>query len=93
MRLRKKVIDHIAKTVTDRLLDQALLTVDGPRETVMAEVSRLITADLMIEDRLNEEVKELLRAHTAEIERGNIDYARMFTMVKRKLVQERGLIL
>jgi len=93
MRLRKKVIDHIAKTVTDRLLDQRLLTVDGPREMVMAEVSRLITADLMIEDRLNEEVKELLRAHTAEIERGNIDYARMFTMVKRKLVQERGLIL
>jgi len=93
MRLRKKMIDHVAKTVTDRLLDLGLLTVDGPRETVIAEVSRLITADLMIEDRLNDEVKELLRAHTAEIERGNIDYARMFTMVKRKLVQERGLIL
>ena len=93
MRLRKKMIDHIAKTVTERLLDQELLAVDGTRETVMTEVSRLITADLMVEDRLNEEVKELLRAHTAEIERGNIDYARMFTMVKRKLVQERGLIL
>ena len=93
MRLRKKMIDHVAKTVADRLLDQGLLTGDGTRETVMTEVSRLITADLMIEDRLNEEVKELLRAHTSEIERGNIDYARMFTMVKRKLVQERGLIL
>ena len=92
MRLRKKMIDHVAKTVTDRLLDQGLLTVDGARETVMAEVSRLVTADLMVEDRLNE-VKELLRAHTAEIERGNIDYARMFTMVKRQLVRERGLIL
>ena len=87
------MIDHVAKMVTDRLLNQGLLTVDGSRETVIAEVSRLITADLMIEDRLNDEVKELLRAHTAEIERGNIDYARMFTMVKRKLVQERGLIL
>ena len=93
MRLRKKMIDHIAKTVTDRLLDQDLLTVEGAREMVMAEVSRLITADLMVEDHLNDEVKELLRAHTAEIERGNIDYARMFTMVKRQLVRERGLIL
>jgi hypothetical protein len=87
------MIDHIAKTVTDRLLDQRLLTVERAREAVVAEVSRLITADLMVEDRLNEEVKELLRAHTAEIERGNIDYARMFTMVKRQLVRERGLIL
>jgi len=93
MRLRKKIIDHVAKTVADRLFEQGLLTADGARETVTAEVGRLITADLMVEDRLNDEVKELLRAHSAEIERGNIDYARMFTMVKRKLVQERGLIL
>ena len=93
MRLRKKIIDHVAKTVADRLFDQGLLSADGAREMVMAEVGRLITADLMVEDRLNEEVKELLRAHTAEIERGNVDYARMFSMVKRKQVQERGLIL
>ena len=93
MRLRKKMIDHVAKTVAERLLDQGLLTVDSARETVMAEVGRLITADLMVEDRLNDEVKELLRAYSTEIERGNVDYARMFSMVKRKLVQERGLIL
>jgi hypothetical protein len=93
MRLRKKMIDHVAKTVAERLLEQGLLTVDGAREMVMAEVGRLITDDLMVEDRLNDEVKALLRAHSAEIERGNVDYARMFTMVKRKLVQERGLIL
>ena len=93
MRLRKKMIDHVARTVTDRLLDQGLLTVDGARDTVLAEVTRLITDDLMVEDRLNEEVKALLRAHSAEIERGNVDYARMFSMVKRQLVRERGLIL
>jgi len=87
------MIDHLAKTVVDRLLEQGLLVIDGPRETVVEEVNRMITADLMVEDQLNEEVKTLLRAHTAEIERGNIDYARMFTMIKRKLVQERGLIL
>ena len=93
MRLRRKMIDHVAKTVTERLLEQRLLTVDGAHEMVMTEVSRLITDDLMVEDRLNEEVKELLRAHSAEIERGNVDYARMFAMVKRQLVRQRGLIL
>ena len=93
MRLRKKMIDHIARTVTDRLLDGRLLDVDGARETVRAEVVRLLTADLIVEDQLNDEVKALLRVHSAEIERGNVDYARMFSMIKRKLVQERGLIL
>ncbi len=93
MRLRKKMIDHLAKTVADRLLTQGLVTVEGSREKVVAEINRLVTNDLLVEDQLNEEVKAMLRVHTAEIERGNIDYARMFTMVKRKLVQERGLIL
>ena len=93
MRLRKKMIDHVAKTVAERLLEQGLLTVDGAHEMVMTEVSRLITDDLMVEDRLNEEVKQLLRAHSAEMERGNVDYARMFSMVKRQLVKQRGLIL
>ena len=60
MRLRKKIIDHVAKTVADRLFEQGLLTAGGARETIMAEVGRLITDDLMVEDRLNEEVKELL---------------------------------
>jgi hypothetical protein len=93
MRLRKKLIDHIAKTVADSLVEKDLLALDVALEIVTAEISRLITTDLAVEDRLNEEVKAILRAHTQEIDRGNIDYARMFAMVKKQLVKERGLIL
>jgi hypothetical protein len=93
MRLRRKMIDYVTKTVTDNLLEKELVTLEIPAETMAAEIRRLITEDLLVEDRLNEEVKEILRAHTDEIDRGNIDYARMFTMVKKKLVRERGLIL
>lgn len=93
MRLRRKMIDYAAKVISDNLLEKDLLTVDGTPETLTAEIRRLVTEDLLIEDRLNEEVKEILRAHTNEIDRGNIDYARMFAMVKRQLVKERGLIL
>jgi hypothetical protein len=93
MRLRKKLIDYVAQTVATSLLDKELLTLDGSAEMLTAEIRRLITEDLLVEDRLNEEVKDILRAHTSEIDRGNIDYARMFAMVKKQLVKERGLIL
>jgi hypothetical protein len=64
---------------------------DGDKaEEVIREV---ITEDLQVEDRLNDEVKALLRAFSNEFNRGEADYQKMFTMVKRKLVQERGLIL
>jgi hypothetical protein len=87
------MIEYVAETVATSLLDKELLALDGSAETLTAEIRRLITEDLLIEDRLNEEVKEILRAHTEEIDRGNIDYARMFAMVKKQLVRERGLIL
>ena len=93
MRLRKKMIEYVAQTVTDNLLEKQLVTIEMPADTLTAEVRRLITEDLLVEDRLNEEVKEILRAHTAAIDRGNIDYARMFAMVKKQLARERGLIL
>jgi hypothetical protein len=46
----------------------------------------------MIEDHLNEEVKELLDSRTDEYERSMMDYGRVFQLVKSKLARERGLI-
>jgi uncharacterized protein len=48
---------------------------------------------LSIEDRLNAEVRQLLKAYEQDIERGHVDFQRMFTMVKGKLAKERGIIL
>ena len=93
MRLRRQMIDYVAKTVADNLLDKDLVGHEVSVDALTEEVRRLMTEDLLVEDRLNEEVKEILRAHTDEIDRDNVDYSRLFTMVKRQLVRERGLIL
>jgi hypothetical protein len=34
-----------------------------------------------------------LKAYGDQIERGQVDYQKMFTMVKSKLVRDRGLVL
>ncbi len=93
MRLRRKIIEYVAHRVTDHLLEEEMVGLEGSSEALEAEIARVITEDLMVEDKLNDEVKELLRTHQTEIDRDNVDYARMFNMVKRKLVHERGLIL
>jgi hypothetical protein len=87
------MIEYIAKTVTDHLLEEEMLGLEGPAEALTDQIRRIITDDLLVEDRLNEEVKELLNAHRSEIDRSDVDYSRMFAMVKRQLVRERGLIL
>ena len=61
-------------------------------EKLEAIINDLIIDDLMVEDRLNDEVKLLLESITEEYERSMMDYGRVFQLVKSKLARERGLI-
>ena len=93
MRLRKEMIERVSDKVVDRLVRRELVTEDADHEELRQRVSRVIEADLAVEDRLNEEVKELLRDHQDEMDKSNVDYSRLFTMVKTKLARERNLVL
>jgi hypothetical protein len=44
--------------------------------------------ELMVEDRVNDEVREILKKYTGEIEKGRLDYRRMFELTKKKIVEE-----
>jgi hypothetical protein len=93
MRLRREMIQYLAQAMARDLIDKGFIRVLGERAKVEELLRETVTEELQIEDRLNDEVKDLLRAFSNEFSRGEADYHKMFTMVKRKLVQERGLIL
>jgi hypothetical protein len=93
VKLSKERIGHLAESLASRLLQQEYLDISGTRQAVVDGLSHTITNELMVEDRLNAEIRELMKAYEAEIERGRVDYQKMFTMIKKKLVKERGLIL
>ncbi len=92
MKLRRELIQRIAGRVTASLHDEGL--VEGLAQPVLAQrIADAITGDLMVEDRLNDEVRELLRQHADQIDRANVEYHEMFKKLKAKLVRERKLIL
>ncbi|MYA97283.1 MAG: DUF507 family protein [Nitrospinae bacterium] len=93
MRLRKEMIERIAHKIVERLNRRELMSEDSNHEVLRTRIAHVIEADLMVEDRLNDEVKEILRDFEEEMDRGNVDYSRMFTMVKTKLARERNLVL
>lgn len=93
MRLRKEMIERISAKVVERLLGRELLETEMPEAELVAKINRLIEEDLLVEDRLNDEVKEILRDHQDEMDQGNVDYSRMFSMVKTRLARERNLVL
>jgi len=93
MRLSKERVRHLAETVATRLQQEGLAEVTGDRKALVEVLQQAVTEELSLEDRLNAEVRQLLKAYEQQIEQGQVDYQKMFVMIKQKLVRERGLIL
>ena len=92
MRLKKEFVEKISKKIIDSLISKDLIVWEGSRDKLESIVTAIIIDDLMVEDYLNEEVKQLLDSRTEEYERSMMDYGRVFQLVKSKLARERGLI-
>jgi len=93
MRIPKSWVSVLAKEIMEDLLRKEALELNASREQVTQFIEELILEELMVEDRINDEVREMLKQYDAEIEKGRLDYRRLFDMTKQKLVKERNIIL
>jgi len=93
MRLSKERVRHLTESVVGRLQQDGYLELVGERKTLVEALDHAVTEELSVEDRLNTEVRQLLKAYEKQIEQGQVDFQKMFTMIKQKLVRERGIIL
>jgi hypothetical protein len=93
MRLSRERVRHIAESLAIKLQQEGQVAIVGDRKSFVEQMDHAITEELWVEDRLNAEVRQLLKTYEQDIERGQVDYQRMFTMVKTKLARERGIIL
>ncbi|MCH8127040.1 DUF507 family protein [candidate division KSB1 bacterium] len=93
MRIKKELVERMSKQMVKSLIAGDFIVWEDRPEKLEAIISAIITEDLLVEDRLNDEVKTLLEARTKDYERDMMDFGRVFQMVKSKLVRERGLVL
>jgi len=93
MRVPKGLAPVLSKEIIDELLKREQVDLLISREQAVALLSELILEELMVEDRLNAEVREMLKKYDSEIEKGRLDYRRLFEMTKQKLVKERNIVL
>jgi hypothetical protein len=93
MRLASDEIEYIARKIVKTLVADGSLQVDGPPARVIDGIIKVITEELSVEDRLNDEVREVLSQHMAHMERSDIAYSEMFKKVKRELAKKKGIVL
>jgi hypothetical protein len=92
MRLNKNQLEHLASVILRNLAKEAKLIVED-KGRLLDEVTGILMDEFMKEDRLDQEVRELLSKHMEKIRKENIEYQAMFKEVKKKLAREKGIVL
>lgn len=92
MRLNKNQIEHLAFISIRNLLREEKIIVEDKNKLV-EDIINIITEEFQKEDKLDQEVREILSQHMEKIRKENIEYQTMFRMIKTKLAKERNIVL
>jgi hypothetical protein len=92
MRLTADEIQFISRKIVKTLVAAERLEVDDEARVVEG-IARTIIDELAVEDRLNDEAREVLAQHMTQMERSDITYSEMFRKVKRELAKKKGIVL
>lgn len=92
MRLNKNQIEHMGFVTVRNLLKEEKIVADD-KNKLIEEIINLITQEFQKEDKLDQEVREILSDHIEKIRSENIEYQTLFRMIKTKLAKEKEIIL
>jgi len=90
MLLARELVDYIARQIVKKLTPVWIETTDPQ---VAAEfIATVVEEDLTIEDRLNDEVRDLLSQYSDYMRRESVSYQEMFRRIKNTLITQRKVI-
>ena len=92
MRLNKNQIEHLGSLILRNLSKEGKIIFED-KSRLLEEVTTLLIEEFQKEERLDQEVRELLSKHIEKIRKDNIEYQQMFKLIKTKLAREKGIVL
>jgi hypothetical protein len=92
MLLSRDFVGYMAKEVVKRLTAQKMIEIKNV-EGLTQQVRQVMAEEVTVEDRVNEEVREILAKYSDEMKRTGVSYQDMFKKVKGQIARERKLIL
>ena len=92
MLLSRDFVGYMAAEISKRLIDNEMIEAEAPA-VLTDRIRQKISEELGVEDRLNEEVREILNQHSDEMRRTGASYQEMYKKVKGELARQRKLIL
>jgi hypothetical protein len=92
MQFPREYVAYMSEQVLKRLSAAGLIEYEQP-EYVKEVMNQVMLEELMVEDRVNEEVRKILEEHEEEMKQMGASYEEMFKKVKKQVVRDRRLVL
>ena len=92
MLLQRDFVTYIARETVRHLVDEGMIETPK-KEDLVARVRAAMDEELSIEEKLNEEVRQILTQYADEMRRTGAQYQEMYKKVKNQLARDRKLIL
>jgi hypothetical protein len=92
MSRRAEVAARMADAILKRLATKKIIDVKD-EAAARAAVAQIVTTNLLAEERLDADARQLLLDHAKAIKESAADYRQLLGKVKEKLARERGFIL
>ena len=90
MLLAREFVNYISRQLVKNLTPA---TIETPNPAVVAEkVAEVISEELAVEDRLNDEVRDLLSQYSEYMRREGVSYQEMFRRIKNTLISQRKVV-
>jgi hypothetical protein len=94
MLLNRDYIGHMASQVVKKLIEEELIEIkEKDLDGVIAKVRTRMTEEITVEDKVNEEVRNILTQYQDEMRRTGISYQEMFKKVKGQIARDKKYIL
>ncbi len=90
MLLAREFIGYLSRQLVNRLSPSAFETSDPA--VAAASMAQIIEDDLSIEDKLNDEVRDMLDQYSDYMRRENVSYQEMFRKIKNQLLAQRKIL-
>ena len=90
MLIPRELLGYLSRQVVTRLVPSVIET--GSPQNVIEMVSNLITEEMEAEDRLNDEVRDILNQYSEYMRREGVSYQEMFRKAKNQLIAQRKIV-
>lgn len=90
MLLAREFIAYLSRQIVTKLTPQILEVASA--ESAAAMIGDIITEELAVEDKLNDEVRDILSEYSEYMRREGVSYQEMFRRIKNTLIMQRKVI-